>query len=365
MQFAIAFIAWWLIGYAFALGDNQSEFIGQEGFGGQNWLYNVKDGRPSYFGLIGIFVIFIINGAISEKTKYAAYAIFPFCIMVFIWPVIVAWIWANDGWLTIELDAAIKDYGFTITIYVFAGAFSMIGAAFTGRRVGKYTYALQNPRFEMTHHVFYYIGAVLTIIGVFTINTDYNARVGSFSSTWIAGSASSIISLKLLTMFSVDLPSHFTAVYQGFIAGMVIISSSTNTEAWEAFFFGMLAGLVFSLGVRFSRWLQYDDVLNVVPTFFYPGLVGGILPGFIDNQVGVFWGGTSGNTLAVQVVGVVVVAAWATFWAIIVFGTMRAFGLLLLTDDIQCVGLEATVFNQHGFALKHEPQEIDIEEAKY
>ena len=128
----------------------------------------------------------------------------------------------------------------------------------------------------MRNHIFYYIGAVLTIIGVFTINTVFNAPIGECSSTWIAVSTSSIISLKLLTMFSVDLYSHFTAVYPGFIAEMVIISSSTNTEAC---FFGMLAGLVFSLGVKFSNWLQYDDTLNIIPAFLYPG--------FIVTQLGV------------------------------------------------------------------------------
>lgn len=356
-------VAWWLIGYAFALGDNDSKFIGEEGFGGEKWLYTVKNGNPSYFGLIGIFVIFIVNGAISEKTKYAAYVIFPFCLMVFIWPVVVAWIWTSNGWLQTELDAGIKDYGFTITVYVFAGAVSMIAAAFTGRRVKKFTGHSHRTRFG--NHVFYYLGAVLLIIGVFTMNNDLNAPTGAFANSWIAGAASSLMSLKLLTVFSIDLDSHFTAIYQGFIAGMVIISSSTNTEAWEAMFFGLLAGLIFSLGVKFSKWLQYDDVLNIIPTFFYPGLIGGVLPGFIDNKYGVFWGGTNGHVLAVQVVGVVVVAAWATFWAITVFGLLRAFGLLQLSEEIQAVGLQGTIFTQKGFELKQASQEVDIAEAKY
>ena len=312
-------------------------------------------------------MIFIINASISEKTQYAAYPIFTFAIIVVIWPIIVAWLWTKSGWLQNQLTVGTIDYGYTITVYIFAGAMSMIAAAFTGRRVGRFSRLQGVPVFQMEHHVFYYIGALLTIIGIFSLNTDFNAPKQAFANSWIAGSASSIVALKLLTIFSLDLASHFTAVYQGFIAGMVLISSASRCEAWEAALFGMLAGLVFSLGVKFSKWLQYDDTLNVIPTFFYPALIGGILPGFIDTIYGVFWGGTNGNNLASQVVAVVVVTGWATFWGIIIFGALRIFGLLQLSDEIQIAGLHQAIFNQKGFYVppnKNE-EEMDIDAAKY
>ena len=142
---------------------------------------------------------------------------------------------------------------------------------------------------------------------------------------------------------------------------MVLISSAYNCEAWEAGLFGLLAGLVFSLGVKFSKWLDYDDVLNVIPTFFYPGLIGGVLPGFIDHQLGVFWGGTNGETLATQVVAVVVVTAWATFWAIALFGLLRAFGVLVLDEKIQKAGLDHTILTQKGFVLIHDGKHVEAD----
>lgn len=350
LQFSVAMIAWWLIGYAFARVDVQYKFVGQDEFGGQNWLYRVKNGETSYLGLIGIFVLFIINGGISEKAQYAVYPVFSFCVMVFIWPAVIAWIFS--GWLQTEFTNSVKDRGFTISVYVFAGAFSMMGALLTGRRVGKYTHYLPAPAFKMENHVFYYIGALLTIIGIFTLNHSFDFNGYAMANSWIAGSTSSLVALKLLTMFSFDVESHFIAIYQGFIAGMVLISSSTNSQAWEAALFGMLAGLVFSLGVKFSKWLEYDDVLNIVPTFLYPGLIGGILPGFIDNNYGVFWGGKDGQTLAVHVVATVAVTGWGVFWGIVVFGTLKALGLLSITDQIQAVGLKNTILNQKGFVLK-------------
>ena len=105
----------------------------------------------------------------------------------------------------------------------------------------------------------------------------------------------------------------------------------------------------------------------MIPTFFYPALIGGILPGFIDTIYGVFWGGTNGNNLASQVVAVVVVTGWATFWGIIIFGALRIFGLLQLSDEIQIAGLHQAIFNQKGFYVppnKNE-EEMDIDAAKY
>jgi ammonium transporter, Amt family len=359
LQFSLAFVVWWLVGYAFALGDVDSKYIGEERFGGRGWLFETTNYPPSYFGLIGIFVLFIINGAISEKAQYVAYPVTTFWIMIVIWPTIVAWVWGDSGWLNTELDSPIKDYGFTITIYVFAGAFSFIAALLTGRRLGRFSHHSGVHHFRMQSHLFYYLGALLLIIGIFVLNNDlystatFSSR-NAFGNTWLAGSASSIVSLKLLTVLSVDLPTHFTAVYQGFIAGMVIISSAGNCNAWEAVFWGMAAGLVFALGVRFLRWLALDDPLNVVPTFYFPGLIGGVLPGFIDNQYGVFWGGSNGFLLETKVVGVVVVSAWATFWAVVIFGLLRAFGLLVLSDEIQKEGLEKTVLTQSGWKLPAE-----------
>lgn len=367
-MFSVSFIAWWLIGYAFALGDVDSKFIGEDRFGGEDWLYNVRSRPPSYFGLIGIFVQYIINGALSEKTQYAAYPIISFCLMVFIWPVIVAWIWTTDGWLNTELDASVQDYGFTITVYVFAGTFALVGGLLTGRRLGRYSRIQAFPGFNYENQVFYYLGSLLTIIGVFTLNNDLNAgqkylAAGGFANTWIAGSAASLISLKLLTVFDCELGSHFVAIYQGFIAGMVLISSSANCQAWEAGLFGLAAGFVFALGVKFLKWLRFDDPMNSISTFLLPGLLGGILPGFIDHEKGVFWGGSNGDLLAVQVVATVVVCAWACFWALIVFGTLRILGVLVLEADIQSVGLVGVTLTQSGFKIEGS-REV-IEEAKY
>jgi Amt family ammonium transporter len=367
-MFSTSFICWWLIGYAFALGQVDSKFIGEDKFGGEDWLYNVRTFPPSYFGLIGIFMQFIINGAISEKAQYVVYPVISCALMLFIWPVIVAWIWTKDGWLVTELETEIRDFGFTITVYVFAGTWALIGGAMTGRRIGRFSRIQASPGFTNENQAFYYIGALLTIIGVFTLNNDLqigkrHLAGGGFGNTWISGSSSSLISLKLLTVFNVDLSTHFTAIYQGFIAGMVIISSSSNCQAWEAAFFGMLAGLVFSLGVKFLIWLRYDDPLNVVSTFLLPGLVGGVLPGFIDNAKGVFWGGWTGHLLAVQVVGTVAVCAWACYWALIVFGILRISGLLVLENEIQRTGLASTSITQKGFRL--EGNKEGIEEARY
>lgn len=367
-MFSTSFFAWWLIGYAFALGDVDSKFIGEDRFGGETWLSNVRSLPPSYFGLIGIFMQLIINGSLSEKTQYAVYPIMSFCLMVFIWPVIVAWIWTKKGWLQTELETEIRDYGFTITVYVFAGTWALIGSVLTGRRVGRFSRLQVSPGFTNENQGFYYLGALLTIIGVFTLNNDLQAgatylAAGGFGNSWIAGSASSLLALKLLTVFNVDLTSHFTAIYQGFIAGMVIISSSANCQAWEAAFFGLLGGFIFSLSVKFMVWMRIDDPLNIVSTFLLPGLAGGILPGFIDNAKGVFWGGWTGHLLAVQVVGTVVVCAWACFWALVVFGLLRVFGLLVLEPEIQRTGLVGTVLTQKGF--KSSVQKEEIEEARY
>ena len=146
-------------------------------------------------------------------------------------------------------------------VYTFAGAFAVAGAVITGRRTDKYN--SKRVKFVMDAHHIYVLGAFLTILGCFgipltlfgapgTILQDYGGIRGGMgmANLWICGAVSSITSLKLLTFMNLELDRHYIAIYQGFIAGMVFISSACNdTTAWQAGLHGLMSGGVFALSV--------------------------------------------------------------------------------------------------------------------
>ena len=355
VQFSVAVTSYWLTGFAFSFGGTESEFIGENEFGGDKWLSHVSSPRCFSFGvLVGIFVIFIVNGSVAERIKYNASIIFSICLMIFIWPVVVAWTWGS-GWLYVSMDAGILDLGGSIAVYTFAGGFALTGALIVGPREGRFSSIEGHVSYEMVHHELYIIGSMLTILGCFGIgfaqlnSTNYGYALANL---WISGSVSSLVSLKLLTLLNPTLQRHYLAIYQGFIAGMVFISSAaSNTTAWESGLHGLIAGAVFVLGVKIADWLKIDDNLYFAATFGLPGIFGGILPGFVDDRVGVYWGGwNSGQVLGTQVVGTAAVFLWSVFWGAIVFGIMRLLGILTIQRSLQIHGLSKTGITQNGYA---------------
>ena len=328
LQFSVGIICFWLLGYSFSTQNVKSKFIGENYFGGDDWLNNPSIGTNfSYLVTLGTFIVFIVNCAISEKTQYGAYVIITISIMLFVWPVVVAWLWGG-GWLAVSMTNSMIDLG-SATVYEFAGAFGVCGAVITGRRPNKYN--LKRAKYNMTSQHVYVLGAFLTILGCFGVpgvipqtTNSHNGGIG-IANLWICGAVSSITSLKLLTVVCYEFDRHYIAIYQGFIAGMVFITSSCgNTTPWEAGLHGLMSGGVFALTFYLFNWLKLDDSMYVGPTFLFPGIFGGILPGFIDHDFGVYWAGwNSGETLLSNVVGTTTIFFWAVFWGIAVFGTLK------------------------------------------
>lgn len=272
--------------------------------------------------------------------------------MVFVWPVVISWSWGG-GWLTLALKKDLIDVGGAINVHMFAGAIGLIGALFTGHRRGRWR-AKKANKFVIQNQGYYIIGSTLTILGIFGLNMSLNQNSNekglSAANTWICAGVSSIVSLKLLTIYKTDLHTHTIAIYQGFIAGMVIISDSGyNTTPWQAGLTGILSGVIFASAYMIIILTKVDDVLNVTATWLAPGLIGGFLPGFLTDDDGVFWDGISGHTLSTQVIGVIVVLGWALTWACLIFGFLKILGTLTLGKHIQKFSLDRTELRQTGW----------------
>ena len=108
-------------------------------------------------------MIFIVNLGLVEKVSYITYVVFPICLMIFIWPVVVAWSWGN-GWLFDIMKSPMIDVGGSVTIYTFAGAFALAGAFISSSREHRFTHPIQ---FQIINGEMYVLGAFLTILGVF------------------------------------------------------------------------------------------------------------------------------------------------------------------------------------------------------
>lgn len=359
VQFSIAVIFYWFLGYGFSFRYTRSDFIGEKAFGGEGWLADPSLGNGecfSFYVLVGIFIIFIINLAVSERAHYYFSIFIPALIMVFVWPAVVAWIYGK-GWLDNAIEDSILDLGGDITVYVFAGTFALISAIFVGKRPGRFGDS-EEIGFTISNPPVFILGCFLTILGVFGIavaqQDSEESRGNAMHNLWISGAASAIVSLKLVTLFKHDLKSHYVSIYQGFIAGMVVIASSAgNTTPWQSGLIGLLNGGVFWFGYKVIRWVKIDDAFDVTATFLIPGILGGILPGFLDDDKGVFWAGwESGQTLGTQTVGTLVVLFWTAFWALVVVIPFRLLKIIRIPEEIINHTMVETVITHRGYVTE-------------
>lgn len=350
LQFSLCTIAFWLLGYGFSISyDNK--FIGNKYFAGDDWLENSNSSHGilfSYILLLGIFVVYIINLALVEKVSYITYIVYPIILLSWIWPVVFAW-GIGGGWLYDVVDGPFLDYGFSVTVFTFAGAFGLVGAILSGRRKKRFKHP---ENFKIVNTEIYVLGAFLTILGVLGIvsflTTSYNGYI-SFANLWVCGAVSSVFGMKILTISDKEVNMHFIASYQGFIAGMVFIASSAyNTEVWISGLHGLLSGFVFAIGMKVVNAIKIDDPANVTATFLIPGIFGGILPAFIDKDYGLYFG-EDGKALGTSIVGTIVILGWSLFWAFIVFGILKL--LKLLRNEFR-KGFENTEITQRGFREK-------------
>jgi Amt family ammonium transporter len=138
----------------------------------------------------------------------------------------------------------------------------------------------------------------------------------------------------------------------GALAGLVGITAGTwVVSPLGAVIIGFLAGIIVVLSVEFlDKVLHIDDPVGAVSVHGTCGAWGTIAVGlFADGVndpgiVGLFYGGGAAQ-LGVQVIGVLAVFAYVVVASLILFGILKALGILRVSEKEELQGLD---IGEHG-----------------
>merc|ERR1719408_847924 len=145
----------------------------------------------------------------------------------------------------------------------------------------------------------------------------------------------------------------------GVLAGLVgICSGCATVEPWAAFCIGISAAWIYYGGSVLLKKLQIDDPLDACPVHMFAGIWGVLMAGLFSskmntaavygkNMCGAFYGPScnGGDIFVTNLIGIITIVAWASFWSIIMFGTLKVTGLFRVPADEELAGMDAS---HHG-----------------
>jgi len=339
----IVSVLWVIYGFELAFGYKaDSPWYGNISFSGLGGVVNDFTNNGGIYPIpVLVFAAFqlmfaiitpaLISGAIADRTKFTAWAIFVAIWSTVVYFPVAHWVFAfgnkvgdvvtGTGYLA---GKGIQDFAGGTAVHINAGAAGLALALVLGKRVGWRKEAMRPHSLPLVM-----LGAGLLWFGWFGFNAGSslaaNGTAGlAFMNTQVAA-AGGLLGWLLIEKIR---NGHATSLgaASGVVAGLVAITPACAFVApWAAVVIGLVAGALCALAVSIKYALGFDDSLDVVAVHLVGGIWGSLSIGLFGTSVvnslgldGVFYGG--GTTLLLkQALGVGLVLAYS-FVATLIIG---------------------------------------------
>ncbi|QPC84424.1 ammonium transporter [Phototrophicus methaneseepsis] len=363
MDACITGLAFFIIGYGIAYAGEGSLLFGTPvlALGGIN---GTAEGDGAEF--VSFFFQFafagaagtIATGAMSERTDFRGKLIYSAILGAFLYPIVVYWTWGGG-----ILSAAPEDGGFgfldfagSTIVHQFGGIIALVGAIIVGPRVGR---VFGNPP-RPSNLGLAALGTFILWFGWYGFNvgstlgaSDQNALGLVAVNTTLAAAAGSVAAM-FFVYFTKGGKWDLGFILNGSLAGLVgITAGCAFVSPIASIIIGITAGIAVVLAVDIVEAAKVDDGVGAFAVHGVGGMIGSLAIGF--------WGlpeltGTAGGLLVSgdpdllisQIIGVVWVAVFAVVTGTIMFGALKALGLLRMPAAAETTGIDV---HEHGASV--------------
>ena len=339
----IVSVLWVIYGFEMAFGYKaDSPWYGNISFSGLGGVVNDFTNNGGIYPIpVLVFAAFqlmfaiitpaLISGAIADRTKFTAWAVFVAIWSTLVYFPVAHWVFAfgnkvgdtitGTGYLA---GKGIQDFAGGTAVHINAGAAGLALALILGKRVGWRRESMRPHSLPLVM-----LGAGLLWFGWFGFNAGSslaaNGTAGlAFMNTQVAAAAGLLGWLLVEKIRN----GHATSLgaASGAVAGLVAITPACAFVApWAAVVIGLVAGGLCALAVSIKYALGFDDSLDVVAVHLVGGIWGSLSIGLFGTSAvnsigldGLFYGG--GTTLLLkQALGVGLVLAYS-FLATLIIG---------------------------------------------
>ncbi len=317
--------------WAISIGGVDWGILGHKGFFLADGTYDAGIAVMFLFQMVFMDTTATIpTGAMAERWKWSAFAVYGFFVSMVIYPVFGNWVWGG-GWLSqlgkVGLGAGYIDFAGSSVVHAVGGFTALAGAIVLGPRLGKYNKDGTSNVIPGHNIVLAIVGTLILAFGWFGFNPgstlgasgNGNLRIGLIAVvTMLAGSAGAMAA-TLVTWYSNGKPDA-GMICNGMLAGLVAITAPSGyVSPISAIIIGAVAGtiVVFSVAI-IDRTLKVDDPVGAISVHGVCGIWGVLSVGlfadgtanYAGTQVkGLFFGDAS--QLVAQGIGALVVIVWA------------------------------------------------------
>jgi Amt family ammonium transporter len=371
VNFSIAALAYWAVGFAFAFGAGANHVIGTTGFFLQGFtdplkafpIMGASDATIQakfFFQFVFCAVsLAIVWGTTLERIKFGVYVIYGLIFAAVIYPVVSGWVFGG-GWLQTKVH--MQDFAGSSAVHLIGATGALAAVLHLGPRKGKYG-ADGKPRAIPGHNMpLFGLACLVLWFGWFGFNpgSTLNALDGRFTEVVVVtnlAAAAGVLGAVLMA-YKVTKTVDIGMAGNGAIGALVAITAGSGyVSTWGAVVIGLVAGLIVPLGV-YAIDKRIDDPVGALTAHGICGIWGTLACGLFTvpslaafNTVGsgglVYTG--SFTQLGRQAIGVVVVFAvvFAASW--LIFAAIKATYGIRVTEDEEDAGLDISEHGMYGY----------------
>ncbi|WP_083887070.1 ammonium transporter [Nodosilinea nodulosa] len=337
--FALATLSFWFIGFSLMFGANGNGWVGWGSFflGGAPDLYGLSEGgltKDTFFLFQVAFAgtaATIVSGAVAERIKLIDFLIFSVLLTAIAYPITGHWVWGG-GWLS---AIGFHDFAGSTVVHSVGGWAALMGAAFLGPRMGKYTAEGQVSALPGHNLSIATLGCLILWIGWFGFNPGSELAADSAVpyiavTTNLAAAAGGLAAT--FTSWILSGKPDLSMSINGILAGLVGITAGCYVVGYAgAFWIGLIAGIIVVFSVGFFDSIKIDDPVGATSVHLVCGIWGTLAVGLFANPnnfpqagegiSGLFYGGGVGQ-LGAQILGILSIGLFTVvissiFWLIL------------------------------------------------
>jgi Amt family ammonium transporter len=350
-------ILWVVVGYSIAGGNFDAAWFGGfdavflKGIGiqgeGAGTLLTI-----AFLGMFAVITPALISGAVADRMKFSAWAIFAPVWMLLVFAPVFKWVYG--GWLGVRGSL---DFAGGTAIHVNAGIAALVAVLILGKRRGWPSEG--HPPHSMPLVM---IGTGILWFGWFGFNAGSalganGQAVQAFMNTFLAAAAAGLAWAVVERIRD----GHFTnlGAASGIVAGLVAVTPACGyVSSMSSIWIGLAAGVICCFAVQLKFKAGYDDALDVVGVHFVGGLVGSLMIGLFadsahfgnDHMDGLFYGGGVELLLEQAIANGATIIYSAVVTAVILLALKATIGIRV-SEETELTGLDVaehaeTAYNQ-------------------